>query len=131
MLSARALCVPLLRWVLAVRRRLSGRLWLALMAVALTERPVAIQVRPSIAQYGTPITVRCVVEPNEANRWVVIGIDGFTRSIVQLDKDSRKVTERKFLEPPCGEQVAYCILVQTQNRESRSQQNFIVSCSAF
>jgi hypothetical protein len=94
-------------------------------------QPVSIAVRPLVSSYGDPIRIACRVPPDPSNRWIVLGVDGFTRSIIQLDPDARLMHERTVQEPPCGDQIAFCILLQTQNRETRVNQTFHVSCGAF
>lgn len=109
------------------------RLYLSVIALMLLEPsgPVRIEVRPQIVQFGAPIRIRCYVQPDSENRWVDIGVQGVSVSRVQLDGDSSVVQERTVKESPCDDQIAFCVLTQTQNRELRVTQLFRVACSAF
>ena len=89
---------------------------------------VRITVRPLVSMYGHDVRIECAVAPDPMNRWVALGVDGFSRSIVQLDPNEQQRVSRTVKEPPCGEQTAFCILVRTGNWERRAQQPLTVVC---
>src|SRR5690349_2089063 len=81
------------------------------------DSPVSISVWPRIAQYGGYVRVSCKIPPSKENRWVDIGVEGFTNSRVQLDEDSSLLRTRQFEEPLCGEQIAYCDLLTRDGKQ--------------
>lgn len=98
---------------------LNGFVAAILIAFAVIARPHAEKTKPvetfwlhSSAQVigeNHSLTLTCHVPRHEDNRWVEIGIEGYTASTVEMEgENSPKTFQILFKRVPCGIGAAYC-----------------------
>ena len=91
---------------------------------------VTLLVSPTSLMEGGTVRVMCRVTPHADNRSVEAGIGEYMRSARQLDgAASPRTHEFWFSKVPCGSEVAFCIVYQTQGRyEVRQQKLAVMNC---
>jgi hypothetical protein len=104
----------------------------AILISALATKPVEIRVLPHALIAGASMRVTCRVQPDEANRWLKFGIEGYTQSEYMLEGRESKITyERVFDHIPCGTGLPFCELIREDGRRVRvTEQVAVVGCES-
>lgn len=92
-------------------------LLLPLLLVVSSHDRLEIRVTPHTPMAGDSIRLTCRVEPNDANRWLVLGLVDYRTSGVQLDGAQAAITHTvTYDHVPCVD-TAYCLLYENTGRQ--------------
>ena len=101
--------------------------WLVLwMALALPR--VSLVVSPRIVMGGHSTRLECRVARHPENRQLRYGLAEWSESERQLDGERAQVVWTTTLQVPCGEWVAYCLVVDATGKHWQARQSVTAIC---
>lgn len=105
------------------------RVLLVLLMMAAVDPEVSIRVTPQTMFGGQSLRLTCRVPRDENNRWLEMGVDGYTSSTHQLDGAASRVTwEQMYHHIPCGTERVFCVLTKAGGRTRQVSASVTVVC---
>ena len=108
-----------------------GILLVFLLTTLSNMNPMSIAVYPRISTAPSTIEVTVIVEPNEANRSLLISVDGgnyYASSATDVDGEyARKINTRRFKDLPEGDYTATATLIRNDSSKRFAAITFVVN----
>lgn len=91
---------------------------------------LSIRITPQVVMRGAAMRLTCRVDQDPRNRVLEYGIDGYTRTQMDLDGEHSRVTFERIIERiPCDVGPAYCALYRNEGKPILRSINFeIANC---
>lgn len=92
------------------------------------QQVVRISLSRHMVEAGNSLYVTCRVPTHDDNRWIETGIEGFSVSTRSMEgRHAPTLWPFLFKGIPCGTEIAYCRVYQTNGKEFLATQQFMVT----